>query len=251
MAPARYVYLETEGKIANIVLNRPEVLNAANVQWVEDLHRALDELETTPGVRVVIVSGQGRSFSTGIDLKALAAGEIQIAWFRRWDEAMLRIEQLDAVSIAKIHGYALGGGLQVALSCDLRMATPDARMGLPAVLEALIPGMGTYRLPRFIGLGRAKRLILTGEVLDADEALRMGMVDWVVPADQLEATMESVIAGILKGSGMAQRFSKRLATSAFETNLEAAFSKLLADQQQCLSSTEHKEAMREYRNRKK
>ena len=111
------------------------------------------KLEKAADISAVILSGAGRSFSSGVDLKALSRGELKIDWFRSFDEAMRRIEQLDALTIAKIRGYAIGGGLQLTLACDLRVAAPDARFGLPAVLEALIPGMGTYRLASFRGLG--------------------------------------------------------------------------------------------------
>src|SRR5689334_9516551 len=162
---------------AEVAFNRPHVLNAANCQWMEDLHAVLDELEGARSLRCVIVSGRGRAFSTGIDLKALAGGEIQIGWFHRWEEAMRRIEALRPVTIARVQGYALGGGLQVALACDLRVVADDAQLGLPAVLEALIPGTGTYRLPRFVGLGRARRMIITGETVAAQEALDIGLAD--------------------------------------------------------------------------
>ncbi len=159
MSRTSAVYLEFRESIAELVMNRPEVLNAENWQMARDFHAALDDLEKNRDVRAVIVTGAGRAFSSGIDLKALAAGEIHLDWFRSFDEVMRRLEQLDALTVAKIRGYAIGGGLQVALACDLRVAANDARFGLPAVLEALIPGMGTYRLPRFIGLGRARRMI--------------------------------------------------------------------------------------------
>jgi enoyl-CoA hydratase len=232
-------------------MNRPEVLNAENWQTVHDFHSALDELEKNRDVRAVIVAGAGRAFSSGIDLKALAAGEIQIDWFRRIDEALRRLEQLDALTVAKIRGYALGGGLQVALACDVRVATNDSRFGLPAVLEALIPGMGAYRLPRFIGLGRARRLVLTGEMIAADEALRIGLIDWAVPEAKLNETVDSVIAGTLKGSAAARGYSKKLVTGAFESDYDDAFARYLDYQGECLRSSDHESAMAEYRNRKK
>src|SRR5436309_2635270 len=200
--------LEISGARAEILLNRPEVLNAANNQWMEDLHAILDEVENAAGLRVVIVSGRGRAFSTGIDLKALSAGEIQIGWFRQWEEAMRRIEMLQPVTIARVQGYALGGGLQVALACDLRVVSEDAQFGLPAVLEALIPGTGTYRLPRFIGLGRARRMIITGETVGALEALEIGLVDWVVPAEELVEKTERIAQGVMEGSRTAQTLAK-------------------------------------------
>jgi enoyl-CoA hydratase/carnithine racemase len=250
MSRLERVYLEVQGAMARIVLNRPELLNATDVRWVDDFHSVLDELEAVPGVRVAVLCGQGRSFSTGIDLKALSNGEIQIDWFRRWDEGLHRLERLGPVTIAQIHGYALGGGLQIALACDLRIATPDARLGLPAVLEALIPGMGTYRLPRFVGLGRARRLVLTGEMISAEEALRIGLVDWVAPQQELNETTETIIASLLKGGATALSLSKKLVTSSFEMSFEDAFGMYLDYQQHALASDEHRRAMDEYRKRK-
>jgi enoyl-CoA hydratase/carnithine racemase len=245
------IYLERRGHIAELLMNRPDVLNAENWQMAHDFHSALDELEKSSDIRAVVVSGQGRSFSSGIDLRALSSGELKIDWFRSFDEAMRRLEQLDALTVAKIRGYAIGGGLQVALACDLRVAVPGAQFGLPAVMEALIPGMGTYRLPRFIGLGRARRMVLTGELIGAEEALRIGLIDWLVPEEKLNETVESVIAGVLKGSSIAQAFSKKLVTAAFESDFDAAFSKYLDYQERSLASDEHTQAMAEYRNRKK
>lgn len=251
MSRDRAVYLEYRHNLVELVMNRPEVLNAENLQMAHDFHAALDEVEKNRDVRAVIVSGAGRAFSSGIDLKALSGGEIHIDWFRSFDEAMRRLEQLDALTVAKIRGYAIGGGLQVALACDLRVATNDARFGLPAVLEALIPGMGTYRLPRFIGLGRARRLVLTGEMIAADEALRIGLIDWAVAGEKLDATVDSVIAGVLKGSAAARGYSKRLVTASFESSFDEAFAKYQEYQEECLRSPDHKTAMADYRYRKK
>jgi enoyl-CoA hydratase/carnithine racemase len=245
------MYLEVRGSIAELVMSRPEVLNAENWQMAHDFHAALEQLERSPEVRAVIVRGEGRSFSSGVDLKALSAGDLKLDWFRSFDEAMLRLERLDALTVAKIRGYAIGGGLQIAMACDLRIATPDARFGLPAIFEALIPGMGTYRLPRFIGLGRARRLMLTGELIDAEEALRIGLVDWVVPQEKLDETAGSIIAGVLKGSAAAQGFSKKLVAAAFESDFETAFATYLDYQQRSLASADHQQAMADYRNRKK
>jgi enoyl-CoA hydratase/carnithine racemase len=250
MTRGNTVYLERRGKVAELVMNRPEVLNAENWQMAHDFHAVLDELEAASDLRAVVVTGQGRAFSSGIDLKALSLGEQKIDWFRCFDEAIRRLEQLEALTVAKIRGYAIGGGLQVALGCDLRIATPEARFGLPAVLEALIPGMGTYRLARFIGLGRARRLVLTGELIAADEALRIGLVDWVVPEAELDQTLESVMAGTLAGSATARGFAKKLVTSSFESPYEEAFSTYLEYQQRALLSRDHQEAMAEYRRRK-
>ena len=241
------IELKIQGAVSEVSLNRPEVLNAANRQWVDDLHCVLDELEATDGLRVIIVSGRGRSFCTGIDLKALASGEIEIDWFRRWEESLRRLEMLEAITIAKIHGHAIGGGLQVALACDLRIASEDSQLGLSAVLEGLIPGLGTYRLPRFIGLGRARRMILTGQLIKAREALEIGLVDWVVRRNELKAMTERLTEELMKGSRTAQYFSKRLATDAFEKDFDAFCKVYLDAQKRALESAEHRNVMEQYR----
>lgn len=251
--PARSnaIYLEKNGHVATLVMNRPEILNAENWQMARDFHSALDQLEISRDIRAVVVTGQGTSFSSGVDLRALSGGELGIDWFRSFDQAMRRLEQLNALTVAKIRGYAIGGGLQVALACDLRVAAPNARLGLPAVMEALIPGMGTYRLPRFIGLGRARRMVLTGELIDAEESLRIGLVDWVVPDEKLDETVDSVIAGVLKGGPTAQAFAKKLVTASFESDFDHAFAKYLEYQERSLQSEDHQQAMADYRNRRK
>lgn len=245
------VYIQRSGEIAELVLNRPEVLNAENWAMAHAFHRALDDFEKNKETRAVIVRGEGSSFSSGVDLNALSAGELGVEWFRAFDEAMRRLEQLDCLTVARIHGYALGGGLQIAMACDLRVAAREAKLGLPAVMEALIPGMGTYRLPRFIGLGRARRMVLTGELIGADEAERIGLLDWVVAGDQLDEKVQSVIAGVLKGSSIAQSFSKKLVTRAFESTFDDSLPLYLEFQKEALRSQEHRRAMAEYRASKK
>ena len=238
--------LRGTGNVREIVMNRPSVLNAADPAWMDDLHLALDAVEEVADLRVVVISGIGSSFCTGIDLNALAVGNIKIEWFQSWERAMRRIELLEPITIAKMQGYAIGGGLQIGLSCDLRIASEDAQFGLPAVLEALIPGLGAFRLPRFIGMGRAKRMILTGELVTAKQAIEIGLVDWVAEQGQLDAVTDQVIAGLLKGSRTAQYFSKLLALGAFEQETEPVAHNYLAYQAKTIASTEHRVAMDAY-----
>ncbi|HLW53317.1 MAG TPA: enoyl-CoA hydratase/isomerase family protein [Candidatus Angelobacter sp.] len=251
MTQPRTLYTKKKGSIAELVLNRPEVLNAENRQLVNDFHRALDELEAAADLKAVIVTGAGRAFCSGIDLKELSAGQIKLDWFRRTDEAVRRLECLNALTIAKIRGYAIGGGLQIALACDFRVSTPDSHLGLPAVLEALIPGMGTYRLPRFIGLGRARRMVLTGELVDGSEALRIGLVDWVAADHDLDHKTQALAETALRGSSTVRGFAKKLVTSSFESDYDQAFAAYLDYQQQSLDSEDHRRTMMEYRQRKK
>lgn len=251
MTPSqKTVYLRKDQHLAELVMNRPEVLNAQDWQVMREFHQALDEVEQSAEIRALVVTGAGRAFSTGIDLRALSTKQIGFEWFRCFDEAVRRLEQLAILTVAKIRGYAIGGGLQVALGCDLRISTPDARLGLPAVMEALIPGMGTYRLPRFVGLGRARRMILTGELIGAEEALRIGLLDWVVGEEKLNETLRSVIESVLKGSPTAQTLSKRLANSSFDSTFDEAFEAYLSHQELALRSEDHWRAIAEYRSRK-
>ncbi|HUK88775.1 MAG TPA: enoyl-CoA hydratase/isomerase family protein, partial [Blastocatellia bacterium] len=181
-----------------------------------------------------------------IDLNSLASGKIKIEWFQRWEHAMRRLESLEPITIAKMQGYAIGGGLQVALACDLRIAADNAQLGLPAVLEALIPGLGTFRLPRFIGLGRAKRMILTGELLSAHKSLEIGLVDWVAEEGKLDSLTNEIIEGLLKGSRTAQSYSKWLTLGAFEKDRATIVDDYLKYQAKTVASPEHRIAMEQY-----
>ena len=160
-----------------MVLNRPQVLNCANEQWARDLNTLVDDLASDSSVRVLIVRGAGRAFCSGIDITALSHGEISMNFFRNWEVALRKIEAMDAIAIAAMQSHCIGGGLQVALACDLRIARDDARFGITAVREGIIPGIGMWRVARYAGIGRAKRLALTAEVVDAAAALDWGLVD--------------------------------------------------------------------------
>ena len=174
---------ESDGDLIRLTLNRPHVLNAVNYQGTVELHQAAQAIHDDPIARAVIIRGDGRAFCTGIDLKELAAGETPQAYFYHWDRALRLLELSDKLALCAMQGYALGGGLQLPLACDIRIATSDCQLGLPAAKEGFIPGLGTYRLPRYIGLGRAKRMALSGENVDGSEALHIGLVDYVVDSD--------------------------------------------------------------------
>ena len=155
--------LEKDGKRAWVNFTRESHLNAINNQGTVQLNRLAMALREDPDIRVVVIRGQGRAFCTGIDLKELAADSIDMSYHERWEKALRILEKMEKVLIVGMHGYCLGGGLQLAMACDIRVSTPDCQIGLPAIRESLIPGLGTWRLPRYVGWGRAKRLILGGE----------------------------------------------------------------------------------------
>ena len=187
---------ESDGDLIRLTLNRPQVLNAVDYRGTVELHHAAQAIHDDPAARAVIIRGAGRAFCTGIDLKELAAGETPQAYFYHWDRALRLLELSDKLVLCAMQVYALGGGLQLPLACDIRIATPDCQLGLPAAKEGFIPGLGTYRLPRYIGLGRAKRMALSGENVDGNEALRIGLVDYVVNRRQLRCRGGSADAAL-------------------------------------------------------
>src|SRR5262245_64780108 len=177
------MYSERDGRVATIVLNRPHVLNCANEQWASDLNTIVDDLAADDELRVVNLRWAGRAFCSGIDLTALAAGGITMAFFDQWETALRKLETLEPIVLAAIQSHCIGGGLQIALACDLRVARDDARFGVTAVREGIIPGIGMWRVARHAGVGRAKRLALAADIADAAVAGRWGRVGWVASAE--------------------------------------------------------------------
>jgi enoyl-CoA hydratase/carnithine racemase len=193
MAEFETMYWEKDGPVARVTLNRPEVLNAQNNQATFDLNAVADQIAQDRDVRLVAISGAGRAFCTGIDLKELSAGKIDITYHDHWESALRKFETMEPVVLCLIHGYCLGGGLQLAMASDIRISTPSAQIGLPAIRESLIPGLGTWRLPRYIGMGRAKYLILSGDNIDGQEARRIGLVDHLVSEEAYREEFETYI----------------------------------------------------------
>jgi enoyl-CoA hydratase len=241
------MYSTSDAAIATLVLNRPDVLNCANEQWARDLNTLLDDLATNEGLRVVIVRGAGRAFCSGLDLSALARGETRMTFFRNWETALRKLETLDAVVIAAVHSHCIGGGLQIALACDLRVARDDARFGITAVKEGIVPGIGMWRVARHAGVGRAKRLALAADVIDAAVALQWGLVDWVVDAHSFDDKIAELTDRILSMARTSTRLTKKLTNMAFETSFADFVETYFEYQRQSLESPEHLEAMAERR----
>jgi enoyl-CoA hydratase len=237
------VLYEAKGPVARITFNRPGVLNAGDAAWVGDFETAFERLASAPDVRVAVLTGSGRAFSTGIDLTALAHGGIQMEHFVRWEAVMTAIERLDCLTIAAINGHCLGGGLQIALVCDYRLASEGALIGLPAVKECLIPSMALYRLPRLIGAARAAELILTGDLISAKRAAEFGLLNRVVEAGEFETALEETIDRFLQLPGSSTRACKRLLSRAFDLGFEEFLEAMRAELRACLASHDHREAM--------
>jgi enoyl-CoA hydratase/carnithine racemase len=243
------IELELAGPIARITLQRPEVLNAGDAQWVADLNEVVARLTASPELRVAVVTGAGRAFCTGVDLTALASGAFGLPDFVAWEDAMTAIERLDILFVAAINGHCLGGGLQLALVCDYRLASEDALVGLPAVKECLIPSMALYRLPRLIGLARARELILLGEPIAARAAEAHGLVNRVVPAAEFPAALEETVVKLLALPPASVRASKRLMARAFDLPFDDFRALMQKEFEGCLASEEHRRAMAALRAR--
>ncbi len=241
---------EAKGKIARVQFNRPQLLNAMSNQATIDINTVADGIAHKEGVRVVVITGTGRSFSTGIDLKQLSTDQIEMVYHHRWERALRIFETMEKIVIVGIKEYCLGGGLQLALACDIRVAADNAILGLPAIKESLIPGLGTYRLAHYVGLGRAKRLVLSGENVKAQEAFQIGLVDYLVPLAEFETRLEEIVAQYVKVCSVATVKSKTLVNLSFELGYNEIMDKYLQLQEIAQTSEDHYEARRAYQDKR-
>lgn len=244
------IEIEKRGPIGEIRLNRPEVLNAMGRDWPTDMLAAATEMNDDPQIRVVLVTGAGRAFCSGLDLTNLADGEIPPRWFHEAEYAYLALETMNKPVIAGIHGHCLGGGVQIAIACDVRIAADDSVIGLPAALEAFIPGMSTWRLPRLIGMGHARHLILSGENIGPEEAYRMGLVNRVVARSSLEQELQRMADLYGEVSASTLKWVKHLTNQAFDLQFEDFLSEMDKAMGVVLISEEHLAARREWRERR-
>lgn len=218
------VRLAREGAVVVASIDRPAQRNALNAQVRAELLSVLDACADDDGVRVLVLTGAGeRAFAVGADL-----GELRARGLVEQREAMSGRRIFDAVAeygkpvLAMLNGVALGGGCELALACDLRLAAETARLGQPEIHLGLIPGGGgTQRLTRLVGAGRAMRLVLTGEPVDAAEALRIGLVDYVFPAAELRERTLEIAQRLAEKSPVALRLAKRAVRAAAELPLDA------------------------------
>jgi enoyl-CoA hydratase/carnithine racemase len=232
------VLYETKGAIAHVTVNRPKVLNALNTPTWVDLRRAFERARDDAGVRGVILSGAGdKAFIAGADIHELAhVSAVEAEQASRFGQEVLDlIENLGKPVIAAVNGFALGGGCETAMACTMRIAVETAKFGQPEVALGLIPGGGgTQRLPRLVGKGRALQLILSGDVISAQEAYRMGLVNEIVPASDLVARAEAILRKIAANAPIAVRFALEATNKGMDTSqsegllLEASYFGLCA-----------------------
>ncbi len=196
--------------IAQVELSRPEVRNALNLEMVREFHQLLDELASQDEVRAVVISGKGgKAFASGADIAELRERTHREALLAINASLFQKLEDLARPTIAAIEGYALGGGLELALACDLRVASKTARVGLPESTLGIYPAAGgTWRLPRLIGLGRAKELVFTGRILDAEEAYALGLFERLCEPGEAVSTALDLAAAIANNAPLALQVAK-------------------------------------------
>jgi enoyl-CoA hydratase/carnithine racemase len=239
------IIVRVEDHVATLTLNRPDAMNAFNAQLQREFIAACLEFNNDPDVRVVIITGAGeKAFSAGLDLKERAAEQVSFiekraSRVRPGIATMHRaLAAVDRPTIAAIHGWCLGGGLEIALACDLRIAATDARIGLTEIRRGIMPGAGgSQRLSRLVGPGHALKIALTGEPIDAAEAYRIGLVNEVVEPDELLQATNRLAATIMKGAPVSARFIKEAINKGLELPLDEGL-RLEVDLATLLAQTE-------------
>jgi enoyl-CoA hydratase len=205
------IRVTVEGRVATITLDRPEVRNAIDRAMVDELHAALEGLEPRSDVHALVLRGAGgKAFASGADIAELRERRRVDALRGINGTLFSRVERFERPTVAAITGFALGGGLELALACDFRVAGASSRLGQPEVTLGIVAGAGaTRRLPALVGLAQARRLLFSGAVIDASEALRIGLVDRVVPDAEVDAAVAELLAPVLSAAPEAVRATKR------------------------------------------
>jgi len=252
MADYETITYSVHDGVATIQLARPRKLNAVNFQMFEELGAATGEAARDPGIRIVLVQGEGRSFSSGLDVAVLGQlagtrGARFHAFVETAQRPMRHLATMAKPTIAAVQGHAFGAGFQLALACDLRVVADDVKMAMLEVRYGIIPDLGgPHRLPRLVGPARAKEIIWSGRAVEAEEAAAIGLANEVVPADRIHAEAEAYARNLMTSPPIPVSLTKSLINRAAETPLETAMEHMAQAQERCLESDDHKEAVEAY-----
>ena len=218
-----HIRVDISESIATLAINRPAVKNALNLETVTECHQALGELAADVGIGVLIITGAGESsFVSGADINDIKVRTLNDGLAAINSSLFAAIERFPKPVIAAVNGFALGGGCELALACDIRIAADTAKFGQPELGLGIIPGAGaTQRLPRTVGLGWAKHLVLTGDVIDAKQALEIGLITAVVPASQLQIRARELAKKILRQGPLAARLAKLALNASARVDLDS------------------------------
>lgn len=248
IAELQNIVVEKKEGIARIILNRPEAMNALNNVTIDEFWAATEDVRVDDEIKVVIITGAGKAFCTGLDInyiEQLATGAmLEVGTLLRKLQATFTVERLEKPVIAAINGYALGEGCDLALSCDFRVASKNARLGMTYTQLGLVPDTGgACRLIQLVGLSKAKELIFFGEPIGAKEALEMGMVDKVVPAQDLDAAALDLAGTLAMKSPGALGLAKRAINTTLEASLKATMEFDLRAQSRRFQAEDTREAI--------
>ena len=249
-----YVKSQQEGAVLTLTLDRPEALNALNQQVLDDLSAALDGVDLAT-VRCIIFTGAGeKAFAAGADIAAMAdmGPEAAAAFSRHGNEVFRRIETFPCPTIAAVNGYALGGGCELSMSCDIRLCSENALFGQPEVTLGITPGFGgTQRLMRLIGVGRAKELIFSARTVKAPEALAIGLVNAVYPAEELLPAARKLAARIVQNAPIAVRACKAAMNEGMDLDMDEALDAEVLEFSGCFMTEDQKRGMQAFLNKQK
>lgn len=246
---------ENQEGIGLVTLNRPKALNALNQATLEELDKLADEIAKDASVKVVILTGSGeKAFVAGADITEMQSkSAIEGRNFGKLGQAVFnKIENLPQPVIAAVNGFALGGGCELAMACDIRIASEKAKFGQPEVTLGITPGFaGTQRLARLVGKGRSKELLFTGDVIDANEAYRIGLVNKVVAADQLMAAAKALAEKIMSRAPVAVQLCKAAVNEGLDTDLETGVAYEAEVFGLCFATADQKEGMSAFVEKRK
>lgn len=249
-----FVEVTKKDNIAVITMNRPEALNALSKAVFADLEAALDDVENDDDVYVVVITGAGRAFIAGADIAEMAPMNVAegLAFSELGNRLLMRVDMMEKPTIAAVNGFALGGGCEMALACDIRIASEKAKFGQPEVGLGIIPGFGgTQRMARIIGTGAAMELIYTADTIDANRAKEIGMVNYVVPAEELmDKTME-MAKKICTNAQKAIRVSKMAIRRGIDCDISTAVTYEALAFATCFGTEDQKEGMQAFLEKRK
>ena len=249
-----FVEVTKQGNIGIITMNRPEALNALSSAVFADLTKALDQVEHDDDVYVVIITGAGRAFVAGADIGEMAHMNVEegLSFSELGNGLLMRVDMFPKPTIAAVNGFALGGGCELSLACDIRIASEKAKFGQPEVGLGIIPGFGgTQRLARLVSPGMAKQLIYSAKNIKADEALRIGLVNAVYPLEELMPAAEKLAETIAKNAPIAVRACKKAINEGLQVDMEQAIvieEKLFGS---CFETEDQKEGMGAFLEKRK